>query len=222
MRIFNQVRVFGAATALLAMIGAHMAAQADDKAAGETWKSTVSMEMPGMTMPSRTLEVCVPPGKVQEALSKPQGPGMGDNCTMQDAKHDGNKFSAKLICTGQRPVEATIETIVEGDHAKTTMVMAMSGQQITMKTESQKVGTPCTPKDAAGRQNKARSQENQVLCPSAIAAAHFWAALGINSYPNIAEGFAHGWDRDGCFASGSDAPVRADAADPPYRGEAAR
>ncbi len=150
MRIFNQVRVFGAATALLAMIGAHMAAQADDKAAGETWKSTVSMEMPGMTMPSRTLEVCVPPGKVQEALSKPQGPGMGDNCTMQDAKHDGNKFSAKLICTGQRPVEATIETIVEGDHAKTTMVMAMSGQQITMKTESQKVGTPCTPKTLPG------------------------------------------------------------------------
>jgi len=150
MRTLNQVRVFGAATALVAMTGAHLVAQADDKAAGETWKQTMSMEMAGMNMPARTFEVCVPAGKAQEALSKPQGPGMGGNCAMQDIKHDGNRFTAKLICTGQRPMEATIETILDGDHAKTTVAMATSGQQMTMKMDSQKVGTPCTPKTLPG------------------------------------------------------------------------
>ncbi len=146
MRIANQIRVSTAATAVLAVLGAQVVALADDKPAGETWRQTVSMEMAGMTMPPRTMEVCVPAGKAQEALSKPQGPGMGDNCSIQDAKHEGNKFSAKLICTGKQPMQGTIETVVEGDHSKGTMTFSMNGQQMTMKTDSQKLGTPCTPK----------------------------------------------------------------------------
>ena len=146
MRIANQIRVGTAATAVLAVLGAQVVALADDKPAGEMWRETMSMEMAGMTMPPRTMEVCVPAGKAQEALSKPQGPGMGDNCTIQDAKHEGNKFSAKLICTGKQPMQGTIENVDEGDHSKGTMIFSMNGQQMTMKTDSQKLGTPCTPK----------------------------------------------------------------------------
>jgi hypothetical protein len=146
MRIANQIRVGTAATAVLAVLGAQVVALADDKPAGEMWRETMSMEMAGMTMPPRTMEVCIPAGKAQEALSKPQGPGMGDNCTIQDAKHEGNKFSAKLICTGKQPMQGTIENVVEGDHSKGTMTFSMNGQQMTMKTDSQKLGTPCTPK----------------------------------------------------------------------------
>ena len=101
-------------------------------------------------MPPRTSQVCVPKGKAEEALSKPQGPGMGDNCSVQDAKHEGNKYSAKFLCTGKQSVQGTVETIVEGDHAKTTMTMQMNGQILTMKNDSQKLGTACTLKTIPG------------------------------------------------------------------------
>jgi hypothetical protein len=145
MRISSQVRLGGAATALLIVLGAQGVARADDKAAGEMWQQTISMEMAGMNMPPRTMQVCVPQGKADEALSKPHGPGMGDNCSVQDAKREGSKFSAKFICTGKQAMQGTVESIVEGGHAKTTMTMAMNGQKMTMHTESQKLGMPCTP-----------------------------------------------------------------------------
>jgi hypothetical protein len=150
MRIPNQIRCGAAALALLVIAGARVVALADDKAAGETWRETMSMEMAGMAMPPRTMEVCLQAGKAQEALSKPQGPGMGENCSVQDAKHEGNRFTAKFICTGKQPTQGTIENVFEGDHSKVTMIMSMSGQQMTMKIDSQKVGTPCTPKTMPG------------------------------------------------------------------------
>jgi Protein of unknown function (DUF3617) len=150
MRISNQLRVGGAASALLTILGAQVVALADDKPAGEMWQQTISMEMTGMTMPPRTMQVCVPHGKADETLSKPHGPGMGDNCSVEDAKRDGNKFSAKFICTGKQAMQGTVESIVEGDHAKTTMTMAMNGQTMTMHTDSQKLGTPCTPATPPG------------------------------------------------------------------------
>jgi Protein of unknown function (DUF3617) len=150
MRIFSQARVCGAATAFLAILGAQVVALADDKPAGEMWQQTMSMEMAGMSMPPRSMQLCVPAGKADEALSKPQGPGMGDNCSVQDAKREGNKYSAKFICTGKQAVQGTVESIVEGDHAKTTMTVQMNGQTMTMKTDSQKLGTPCTPRSMPG------------------------------------------------------------------------
>ena len=146
MRISIPIRVGIAATVLLAVVGAKVTVLADDKPAGEMWKETMSMQMAGMSMPPRTMEVCLPVGRAQEALSKPQGPGMGENCSVQDAKHEGNRFTAKFICTGKQPIQGTIENIFEGDHSKVTMIMSMSGQQMTMKTDSQKVGTACTPR----------------------------------------------------------------------------
>jgi hypothetical protein len=145
MRISRHVRAGTAVTALLAVLGAQVVALADDKPAGEMWRLSTSMDMPGMTMPARTMEMCLPKGREQETLSKPQGPGMGSNCSLQDVKRESNKFSATVMCTGQRPMQGTVESVFEADHAKTTMIMSMNGQQVTMKTESQKIGTPCTP-----------------------------------------------------------------------------
>jgi hypothetical protein len=71
---------------------------------------------------------------------------MGSNCSLQDAKREGNKFTAKFMCTGKQAVAGTVETVMEGDHVKGTMTLSMNGQQMTMKTDSHKVGTPCTPK----------------------------------------------------------------------------
>jgi len=150
MRIFSQARVCGAATAFLAILGAQVVALADDKPAGEMWQQTMSMEMAGMSMPPRTMQVCAPKGKARETLSKPQGPGMGDNCSMQDASQDATHYSAKFICTGKQAVQGTVESIFEGDHARTTMTMQMNGQTMTMKYDSQKLGTACTPKSMPG------------------------------------------------------------------------
>ncbi|HTY93730.1 MAG TPA: DUF3617 family protein [Steroidobacteraceae bacterium] len=149
MRMLTQVRILAAA-ASLAVLGTQPVAQADDKPTGELWRQTTSMQMAGMAMPARTFEVCVPPGKADEALSKPQGPGMGDNCSLQDAKREGNRFTAKFICTGKQPMQGTVESIFEGDHTRTTMTMSMGGQSMVMKTDSQKLGTPCTPKFVPG------------------------------------------------------------------------
>jgi len=150
MRIIRQARVYGAASAFLAILGAQVVALADDSTAGETWQMSMTMEMAGMSMPAHTMQLCVPKGKAQETLSKPQGPGMGDNCTLQDATHDASHFSAKFMCTGKQPVQGTVETVFEGDHAKSTVTMQMNGQTMTMKNEAQKVGTPCTPKAMPG------------------------------------------------------------------------
>ncbi len=53
------------------------------------WHQTMSMEMAGMSMPPHSVDICVPQGKAEEALSKPQGPGMGDNCSMQGRQARG-------------------------------------------------------------------------------------------------------------------------------------
>jgi hypothetical protein len=132
-------------TAVLIVVGAQVTALADGKPAGELWEQTTSMEMTGMTMPPHTQEICVPPGRIDEALSKPQGPGMNGNCTVVDARREGNRFTARISCTGKQPLEGTIESVVEGDHARGTITFSMNGQQMTMKTDSHKVGTACTP-----------------------------------------------------------------------------
>ena len=150
MRMSNPIRSCAATVVLLSIFAAQGVALSDDKPAGEMWQQTISMEMAGMNMPPRTMQICVPAGKAQEAFSKPQGPGVGGNCSVQDAKHEGNRFTAKFICTGKQPIQGTIENIFEGDHSKVTMIMSMSGQQMTMKTDSQKVGTACTPRTLPG------------------------------------------------------------------------
>ncbi|HEX3835395.1 MAG TPA: DUF3617 family protein [Steroidobacteraceae bacterium] len=150
MSIRNLVIGSGAAIAVLTILGTAVIATADDKAAGEMWHQTMSMEMPGMTMPPHTMDVCLPAGKARESLSKPQGPGVGANCSVQDAKREGNKYTAKFSCSGKQPVQGTIENIFEGDHSKVTMILSMNGLQMTMKTDAQKVGTPCTPGSVPG------------------------------------------------------------------------
>jgi Protein of unknown function (DUF3617) len=141
----NPIRIYGAASALVVILGAQVVALADEPT-GQMWRESTTMEMPGMAMPAHTMEVCVRTGKEDEALSRPQSPGMNNNCAVQDAKHDGNKFTATMICTGKQPMQGSIEVIRNGDHSTTTIVFSMNGTQMTMKTDAQKIGTPCTPK----------------------------------------------------------------------------
>jgi len=144
-------RRYGAAAFCLAILGSRAAALADDKPVGELWQQSVTIEMTGMSMPPHTTDICVPPGKANEALSKPQAPGMTGECTIQDARQEGNRFTARFTCNGKPPAQGTIESIVEGDHARGTITLTMSGQQpMIVKSDAHKVGTACTPEGVPG------------------------------------------------------------------------
>jgi Protein of unknown function (DUF3617) len=112
---------------------------AQQKVAGELWRQTTSMDMKGMSMPSRTMEMCVPVGKANETLSRPQN----SDCKVYDAKTVGNRFTAKMSCTGRAALEGEIETVTEGKTVRGTTHMKMQGGEATMKFESTRLGTAC-------------------------------------------------------------------------------
>lgn len=63
---------------------------------GEYWEVTSRTEMPGMpfAMPTTTLKVCIPKGKVNDPRKT-----SGDNaCQMTDIKTAGNKTTWKVRC----------------------------------------------------------------------------------------------------------------------------
>jgi hypothetical protein len=134
---------------------------AQKKVPGEKWKQTVSIEAAGMKMPARTLEVCVPVGKAEEALARPPD---NNDCKMTDVQRSGNKFSGNLHCTGQTPVEGRIEMTTEGNRTVGKMQMQMQGMTMNMNTESTKLGTACEATDysnfdaAAATQNALKAQ----------------------------------------------------------------
>ncbi len=134
----------------LGLAGLGIAAQADEKPAGELWQQTVTVEMTGMSMPPHTTEVCVPPGRAAEALSRPQGPGLEGPCTLAEGRQVGNRFTARFSCGGQQPSHGTLESVVEGEHARGTISVVTQGRQMTLRTESHKIGTACSPGPVPG------------------------------------------------------------------------
>lgn len=112
---------------------------------GEKWRNTVSMEAMGMKMPARTTEACVPVGKANEALARPQG--NDSQCEMYDVKQAGNRFSGKMRCTGNEPLEGTIESETEGNRIKGRMTMTTRGQSMNMTYDGEKLGQACEAKD---------------------------------------------------------------------------
>jgi hypothetical protein len=113
---------------------------AEDKVPGEKWKVAVTMEMSGMSMPSNTMEVCAPVGKAAEAVSRPVG---ASQCVVSDQKKVGNTTSAKISCTGKTPMEGDFEQTVDGNKMHGVTHMKAAGMAMTMKYESEKLGTAC-------------------------------------------------------------------------------
>lgn len=126
-------------SALLALTLLPAAALAQKKVPGEMYRNTTSMEMMGMSMPGRTAEMCVPVGKANETLSRPDDP----NCRVYDTHSAGNRFTGKLSCTGSNAMEGDMEIVTEGKTVKGVTHMRMKGGEGTMKFESTRLGTPC-------------------------------------------------------------------------------
>lgn len=137
MKISRRARALAVPCVLLPIVALAQVPPGAKTVPGEKWRTKMSVQMEGMSMPMGTQEVCAPAGRANEALAKPDP----KNCTVSDVKNAGRSFSAKVKCTGKDAIEGTIEQTVEGpDHVSGRMRARMSGDEVTMVFDSQKLG----------------------------------------------------------------------------------
>ena len=130
----------------VAVASATQAAWAQKKVPGELWRQTMTMEMQGMSMPGRTSEVCIPKGRELEAAARPEDP----NCRIYDQKQSGNRFTAKMECTGKDAMRGTMETVSEGNRVRGTITTQSDGETMTMRFDTTRLGKACEAVDWSG------------------------------------------------------------------------
>jgi hypothetical protein len=140
-------------------------ANAADAPPGVRWRQTQSMEMMGMSMPAQTMEFCLEAGSDSLPI-KPD-----KNCTMHDVRRSASGATFKMSCTGKDAFEADGEMSFLGpDHTRSTMRVRMDEGEMTMKSESQKIG-PCT-----GAESNIQAKKAMVKAQADAAAAQAEAA----------------------------------------------
>lgn len=115
---------------------------------------TTKIEMPGMTMPAQTNQVCSPKGKANESMV-PQD----SDCKMTESKRSGNKSTFKMVCNSPEPMTGTGEFVTDGPnayHGKMHMTGKVNGEPMDMTTtySSKRIGS-CTYEDPS---KKAKAQ----------------------------------------------------------------
>jgi uncharacterized protein DUF3617 len=96
-------RVLPSAAVVLACLAAPfvaMPAHAQQK--GDQWEVTVKMEMPGMSMPARTVRMCLDKRAKDDAFV-PQGRG---ECKVTDSKRSGSTVRYHMECSGKDALAA--------------------------------------------------------------------------------------------------------------------
>lgn len=123
------------------------AALAQKTVQGEKWRAKMSMQSQGFSMPARTMEVCMPPGKPEEAAIK-QDQNQNPNCTISNFRQSGNKTSADIKCTGDGAMEGRweVEKLSETSMRGRMDAKTKDGD-VSMQYEYTKLGTACEVKD---------------------------------------------------------------------------
>jgi hypothetical protein len=161
--IARQFLNISAAATLVLVCGA--AAAAGQTVPGERWQHKITMQMQGMSVPMPAGEVCAPVGKAAQELAKPD-----KNCAVTNAKQAGNTFSANVKCTGKEAMEGTIEMTTGPDLMTGKMTMRMDGEQMTMVTESRKLGAcQAIDMDAVAAKGEAQAQQGRQMAAQAEA-----------------------------------------------------
>lgn len=114
---------------------------AQDKAQGVKWRAKVTMQSKSFAMPERTMEICLPPTDPEQAAVQ-QGQAQA-NCKMDNYKRSGNKTSADMNCTGDRPSETHWEMENRGDTMTGTMVTKTASDTINVKYDYTRLGGAC-------------------------------------------------------------------------------
>ena len=115
-------------------------ASGQKKVPGELYRQTMSMETQGLSMPGMTSEVCLPKGREQEAAAQPPD---SSNCRIYDQRQSGNRFSARIECTGEDAMRGSFETVSEGDRIRGTMNVERGGRTMTMRFDTTRLGKAC-------------------------------------------------------------------------------
>lgn len=129
--------------------------------AGEKWKITSNVSMPGMTMPAMPAGMKMPPGMAMpggmgmpsQAMEVCQAKGTSSteaaekqkNCTITNKRMVAGKQTAHMVCTQEgHTVEGDVEMESLGpDHYRTTMHMKTESGAMDMVSEGQKIGGDC-------------------------------------------------------------------------------
>lgn len=147
--IINRVSLVALFSGVAFLVPALAAQNPADYQPGERWNVTTSMTMEGMSLPSRTIEVCKPKDS-QDAAPTPED----SNCKLVDHKVSGNKTTGRIVCTGKDEMEGTFEGIIDGpDHYRGKMIMKAAGGEMTMTYAGRRLPGEC---DAGEMERKGR------------------------------------------------------------------
>jgi hypothetical protein len=141
--------------AALLLLGCAAATAAGQTVPGERWQHKITVQMQGMSVPMPGGEVCAPVGQAAQELAKPD-----KNCAVTNVKQSGNSFSADVRCTGKDAMEGSIQMTTGPDRMTGKMTMRADGEEMTMVTESRKLGA-CQAMDVAALEAKGEAQAQQ-------------------------------------------------------------
>ncbi len=144
-----------ALTASCLVLACGVAAAAGQTVPGERWQHKITVQMQGMSVPMPGGEVCAPVGQAAQELAKPD-----KNCAVTNVKQSGNSFSADVKCTGKEAMEGSIQMTTGPDRMTGRMSMRADGEEMTMVTESRKLGA-CQAIDTGALEAKADAQAQQ-------------------------------------------------------------
>lgn len=130
--------------AALACAAAGMTAWAQTKVPGEKWRTKVSMQSEGFSMPARTTEMCIPKGKPENAMMQQDN----SNCAISNLKTAGNKTSADIKCSGKDAMEGHFDMEKLGeDSMRGSMNAKTSEMSMKMQYEYTKLPGACEATD---------------------------------------------------------------------------
>jgi len=103
---------------------------------GDRYRVTTKMQMAGMSMPGKPVEVCTAHANPvsEQAIPKDK------DCDVQNFRIEGGKASYHVVCTGKNAMtgDGEMETLPDGYRG--SMKAQVQGQQITMSYEGKRIG----------------------------------------------------------------------------------
>jgi len=122
---------------------------------GERWQHKMTMQMGGMSMPMPAGEVCAPVGQAAQELANPD-----QNSTVSIVMQSGYRFSADVKCVGKDAMEGSMEMTTGPDHMTGKMTVRSADGEMTMVTESRKLGA-CQAVDTGALVARVEAQAQQ-------------------------------------------------------------
>lgn len=103
---------------------------------GDRYRVTTKMQMAGMSMPAKPVEVCTAHAQPvsEQAIPKDK------DCDVQNFRIEGSKASYHIVCTGKNAMtgDGEMETLPDGYRG--SIKAQVQGQQVTMSYEGKRIG----------------------------------------------------------------------------------